>query len=48
MEIMYLNKLKEKLGVPSDNIEGFTEDEIVELENNFGISFPKAYKEFLF
>ncbi len=50
MELQYLQKLKEtpKVEFFSQVIEGISEQEIADFEQQLGINFPTAYKEFLY
>ncbi len=48
MEIQYLQKLKENDKIDSQRIKGVTESEIQKVEQKLEISFPKAYKEYLY
>jgi len=48
MQIEYLTQMKNTPIIKGDENRGISEQEIEKLEQNFGIEFPKAYKEFLF
>lgn len=48
---MYLNKLKKVVenlcSIPPESIQSYTEAEVTYLEQEMGLMFPAAYKEFL-
>ena len=48
MEIKYLTKLKETPRIGSWEIEGISEEKIIDLENQLKIKLPLAFKEYLF
>ena len=48
MEIQYLKKLVKNATIDGRSIVGVSEKEIQEVEKKFNITFPKAYREFLF
>ncbi|HAT3994317.1 TPA: SMI1/KNR4 family protein, partial [Elizabethkingia anophelis] len=48
MEIKYLKKMKDTPKIGQWVNRGISEQEIAKLEQEFNISFPQAYKEFLY
>ncbi|SDI48540.1 SMI1 / KNR4 family (SUKH-1) [Chryseobacterium taeanense] len=48
MQIEYLTKMKNTPKIGSWENRGISEQEIEKLEQKFNVTFPKAYKEFLF
>jgi len=48
MEIQYLNNLKDNPVIYEDRIEGISEEQIITYEQNLRVTFPLAYREFLF